>query len=86
MKYSVILKVDRSDPAFPIYSTFAEGLEFQGHTFLEMSCDRFECDPLYAQLRLDAPEPYRGLMVWIPHRLVVIAYGDEERLKVGFST
>jgi len=43
-----------------------------------------ESDVHYLQLTLNAPPDRKGLVVWIPHRYVVLGFGDEQDRKIGF--
>jgi len=76
--------VGKTDPCYEAFSVFADP-EISGQPFLLLSGDQLESDGHYLRLRLTAPESFAGLVVWLPHRLVVVAVSDEQNRPLGFG-
>ena len=84
MNHGIILRVALNDPVLKFYKEFGELLPVSGETFLLLSADQLEFDVHYLRVRLLSPEIYQGLVVWLPHRFVVLVFSDESNRKMGF--
>jgi len=96
--YNVFIRVEKSDPCRWLYAMFAEGavaetadhakcepVEVSEQPLLLLSGDQLESDGHYVRLRVTVPEPYAGLVVWLPHRVVVLVTSDDRNRTIAFG-
>ena len=86
MRYEIILDVKEDHPCFNAFRAFCTPLVIQGQTVLSLSASSVRFDAHYVHATLLLPEDLKGLEMAVPHRFVMLAYGQEGDHKVGFST
>ena len=85
MKYDVLLRLDVSDPCYAIYSVVGKARDVNGHSFVQICCER----PEHVGSFLHVVAQFEGatqadLVLWIPERFVVAVFGDAPDRKIGF--
>jgi len=59
-------------------------LTINGVVFLKVLSERPVSDGHYLQVRLAPPSELQGLLLWIPHHYVAMAFADEQKRQIGF--
>ncbi len=85
MRYEIILDVKEDHACYSAFKAFCHPLVLRGQSVLELTASSVRFDAHYVHATLLSPEDLQGLEVVIPHRFVVLAYGQEGDLKVGFQ-
>jgi hypothetical protein len=85
MSHAVLLMIDEQHPLFSLYVSFARQVDSDGKKLLYLSASELEFLAPFVRLRLDSPEEYQGLLLWVPCQLVVMMYEDSSDRKIGFK-
>jgi len=86
MKYTVILKVEETDPCFALYSRFSEIISEAGQKLLHVECNkRPESDGSFLEMTMAEPEEKEGVTIRVPLHYVALIGNDWAIQQMGFK-
>jgi hypothetical protein len=84
MRFLVLIRAP-DEPCRQIYGKLGKAVRIAGKPFVLLTCDELVSASHYAQVRLLEPPNKRGLLLWIPHSVVVAVYSGDSPAKIGFG-